>query len=141
MEIYATESDTVTVHYRARTRDGGVIEDTSGRKPLVLNLSDDQFLPAFRKQIVGMTPGETKTIILEAEESFGLRDYRYQMTVPRECLPSGAAQGDQISTTIQGEELNLWIVQLNKQEATLDMNHPLAGESLELSIQLVSVNT
>ncbi len=141
MQNEAKESDTVTIHYRASTRDGGVIEDTSSRKPLVLNLTNEQFLPQFRKQIIGMHPGEMKTIKLVPQESFGLRDHLRQLTVPRNCLPSGIQKGDQLSTTIQGHEVNAWVVQLEKAEATLDTNHPLAGEPLELRVQLLSIET
>lgn len=139
MQKIAIETDTVTIHYRASTRDGGVIEDTSGRKPLVMNLADEHFLPLFRKQIIGMQPGQEKTIKLDPHESFGLRDHLRQMTVPRGCLPSGIQKGDQLSTTIQGYAVNAWVVQLGEEEATLDTNHPLAGEPLELSVQMISI--
>ncbi len=140
MSITAAQNDTVTVHYCASTRDGGVIEDTNNRKPLVFSLDDETFLESFRQQIVGMEPGETKTILLDPEQSFGLRDHRRQLTVPVNGLPSGIHQGDQLATSIGESEVNVWVVQINGDEATLDTNHPLAGETLKLTIELVAIN-
>jgi len=140
MAEFATQSDTVTVHYRASTRDGGVIEDTTHRKPLVLKLDDERYLAAFRANIVGMQTGQSKAIHLEPEDGFGLRDHRRQFVVPDSCLPAGIRQGDQLTVAIDEADVNVWLVNLKDNEATLDTNHPLSGETLELEVQLVAID-
>lgn len=137
----ATLNDTVTVHYTARSRDGGVIEDTVNRKPLVLNLNDPNYTEAFRNTIVGMHSGEQKTVVLSPEQIFGYRDHDRQITVPLNGLPAGSREGDQLCATIQNEEVDVWIVQFSEKEAVLDANHPLAGETIEYEVQLVSIDT
>ncbi len=135
----ATYNDTVTIHYITRTRDGGVIEDTTNRKPLTINLSDSRYTEAFRKSILGMQPGTSKTVIADPEQIFGYRDHNRQVAVPLSALPSGVQEGDQLAATIQDEEIDVWVVQLSEDEAVLDTNHPLAGETIEYTVQLISI--
>jgi len=139
MSQTAAYNDTVTVHYVTRTREGGVIENTTNRKPLVLNLSDPGYTEAFRKSILGMQSGTEKTVLADPEQIFGYRDHNRQIAVPLSGLPSGIQEGDQLTATIQNEEIDAWVIQLSEDEAVLDTNHPLAGETIEYTIQLVSI--
>ncbi len=141
MSQSAAYNDTVTVHYTTRTRDGGVIEDTTNRKPLVLNLSDPHYTEAFRKSILGMQPGMQKTVIADPDQIFGYREHNRQISVPLSGLPSGIREGDQLTATIQNEEVDVWVVQLSEDEALIDTNHPLSGETIEYTIQLVSIES
>ena len=136
----ATINDTVTIHYTAHTRDGGLIEDTLKRKPLVLNLNDEQYAQALRSHIVGMHAGEQKTVLLDPENIFGYRDNNHQLTVPLSGLPAGIREGDQLCATIQNEEVDVWVVRIADEEAILDANHPLSGETIEYTIQLVAID-
>ncbi len=139
MSQAATYNDTVAVHYVTRTRDGGVIENTMNRKPLILNLSDSRYTEAFRKSILGMQPGTEKTVIADPEQVFGYRDHSRQVSVPLSALPSGIQEGDQLAVIIRDEEIDAWVVQLTDDEAVLDTNHPLAGETIEYTIHLLSI--
>jgi len=140
MKQIAGWQDVVTIHYTARTRDGGIVEDTTPRKPLTLPLDDDQYLPALRNELIGMSPGETKVLSLPAESVFGQRNHRMQMSVPLTALPSGIQEGEQLSVEIEGSPLDVWIIQVANGEAILDTNHPLAGESVEFTVKLISID-
>jgi len=141
MNHRATHNDTVTIHYTTRTCEGGVIEDTMNRKPLVLNLSDQMYADALRNSILGMQPGEEKRVVVPAEHLFGHRDHHRQLSVPLRGLPAGIREGAQLSVTLQGKEVDVWVVQLLQDEAVLDTNHPLAGETIEYTIRLLSILT
>ncbi len=135
----ATPEDIVTLHYIARTSDGGVIEDTTHRKPVTFRLDDACYLDSLRQAVVGMAPGERKTIRLDPGRAYGERDHRMQLNVPLAALPTGIQDGDQLSVTVNDQELDVWVAQVNTQEAVLDINHPLAGEILEFTIDLLSI--
>ncbi|MCA8983233.1 MAG: FKBP-type peptidyl-prolyl cis-trans isomerase [Planctomycetaceae bacterium] len=141
MKHSATLQDTVTIHYSARTREGGVVEDTSHRRPLTLRLDDPRYLRSLREAIVGMIPGDTKTIRLEPEQVFGRRDHRMQLNIPLTALPAGIQEGEQLSVQIDEQEIDVWVVHVTQDEAVLDINHPLAGESLEYTIHLISMES
>jgi peptidylprolyl isomerase len=88
------------------------------------------------QQVATMHPGETKTFPLSAEEGFGPYDETKIQTVPPAELPLDAREGDTIAnpagTTAR-------IVRILPEKALLDLNHPLAGKPLLVSLQIVTV--
>ncbi|MEO7859661.1 MAG: FKBP-type peptidyl-prolyl cis-trans isomerase [Nitrospirales bacterium] len=88
------------------------------------------------QQVAGMRPGEVRTFALSAEEGFGPYDETKIQTVPPAELPLDAREGDTIAnpagTTAR-------IVRILPEKALLDLNHPLAGKPLLVSLQIVTV--
>jgi len=135
----AGPTDRVTIHYAAQTRDGGVVEDTFGRRPLTIALDDPRFLKPLRDGLLGCRVGQSKTFTLEADQVFGVRDNRMQLRVPLSSLPGGIREGEQLTVDVEGDELDVWVVQLNGSEAVLDVNHPLAGEPLQYRVEVLAI--
>jgi len=88
------------------------------------------------QRIAGMRPGEATSFPLSAEEGFGLYDETKIQAVPPAELPLDAREGDTIAnpagTTAR-------IVRILPEKALLDLNHPLAGKPLLVSLQIVTV--
>ncbi|MBR9803175.1 hypothetical protein GYB59_16445 [bacterium] len=135
----AGPTDRVTIHYAAETRDGGVVEDTFGRRPLTIALDDPRFLKSLREGLLGSQVGQTKTLSLEPDQVFGVRDNRMQLRVPLTALPGGIREGEQLTVQVDGAELDVWVVQLNTNEAVLDVNHPLAGEAMQYRVEIIAI--
>ncbi|WP_237226597.1 peptidylprolyl isomerase [Rubinisphaera sp. JC750] len=135
----AGPTDRVTIHYAAETRDGGVVEDTFGRRPLTIALDDPRFLKSLREGLLGSQVGQTKTLSLEPDQVFGVRDNRMQLRVPLTALPGGIREGEQLTVQVDGAELDVWVVQLNTNEAVLDVNHPLAGEAMQYRVEILAI--
>jgi peptidylprolyl isomerase len=88
------------------------------------------------ERIAGMHPGEATSFPLSAEEGFGPYDETKIQAVPPAELPLDAREGDTIAnpagTTAR-------IVRILPEKALLDLNHPLAGKPLLVSLQIVNV--
>ena len=88
------------------------------------------------QQAAGMHPGETKTFPLSAEEGFGPYDDTKIQTVPPAELPLDAREGDTIANPVG---TTARIVRILPEKALLDLNHPLAGKPLVVSLQIVTI--
>src|SRR6266513_3142093 len=53
-----------------------------------------EIFPALEREVVGMKPGEEKSVRLSPEEGFGLHDDWKKLNVPKTLLPFGAKEGD-----------------------------------------------
>ena len=88
------------------------------------------------QRIAGMRPGEVTTFPLSAEEGFGPYDETKIQTIPPAELPLDAREGDTIAnpagTTAR-------IVRILPEKALLDLNHPLAGKPILVSLQIVTI--
>ncbi len=92
--------------------------------------------PGFEQQVAGMHPGERKTFSLSAEEGFGPYDETKLQTIPIEQLPLEAREGDRI---IDPAGRTARIVRIQPETAVLDINHPLAGKPLNVTLQIVRI--
>ena len=103
---------------------------------------DQDLVPAFEKALIGMHPGEKKTILLTSENAFGQYSEELIATVKRENLPKDlqVKVGDKLQ--IQEPDGSLVFVKVQKltdSEVVFDANHPLAGKDLTFNIELIEI--
>jgi peptidylprolyl isomerase len=109
---------------------------------MTFKLGEAILFPQIDEAIVGMTPGEKKTITIAAADAFGEYDKEFIFTVPRSDLPSDMVPevGDELALTNEDdEEIDVVVLELTDEEVTFDSNHPLAGEDVTFEIELVSI--
>jgi FKBP-type peptidyl-prolyl cis-trans isomerase 2 len=92
--------------------------------------------PALEERMAGMHPGEVKTFPLSAEEGFGPYDDTKVRTIPPSDLPFDAREGD---TVDDGTGKAARIIRILPEKAVLDLNHPLAGKPLMVTLQIVTI--
>ena len=132
--------------YSDESCDDGCDDDDCGcghaSGPMTFKLGEAILFPQIDEAIVGMTPGEKKTITIAAADAFGEYDKEFIFTVPRSDLPSDMVPevGDELSLTNEDdEEIDVVVLELTDEEVTFDSNHPLAGEDVTFEIELVSI--
>lgn len=138
----AKEGDTVRVHYTGKLDDGSVFDSSQGRDPLEFTLGGGQVIPGFEQAILGMQPGESKTVTIESGEAYGARREELTLQVGRNQLPPDMEpQVGQRLQMQQGEQtVVVRITGVDAETVTLDANHPLAGQDLTFELELVEVD-
>jgi peptidylprolyl isomerase len=132
--------DVVRVHYTARLSDGTEFDSTASRGPLELEIGAGQVLPGLDRRIDGMTVGELSTVTVPAEEAYGLRDEARVQSVPRSAVPEGTEIGTRLqANTPDGGKVSLTVVELDDERATVDANHPLAGQDVVVDVEVVEI--
>jgi len=86
--------------------------------------------------MAGMHPGESKTFPLSAEEGFGSHDETKIQSIPTGDLPLVAREGDTI-TDDAGRHAR--IIRILPDKTLIDLNHPLAGQPLMITLQIVTI--
>jgi len=139
----AKAGDTVKVHYTGTLDDGTIFDSSEEREPLEFQLGGGQVIPGFEDAVVGMNVGDIKTTRISSEEAYGLHDEDMVLTVPREQFPPDIEpELDQQLQLRQpdGSSFVVTIIDITEDNVTLDGNHPLAGEALTFTIQLVEIS-
>lgn len=138
----AKMGDSVFIHYFCRRQDGTPLETTLQGPPVELTLGEGLLLPALEKLVVGMAPGESRSIVLPPEKAFG--DYRDELVgeVRRDHLAEDVEPQPgmmvEVSAPDEDEPMQGVIVEIIGDEAVvIDGNHPLAGETLEYEVRFV----
>ena len=138
----AKYGDTVKVHYTGRLDDGTVFDTSANGEPLQFTIGSGQIIPGFEQAVVGMNPGESKTVKIPAEDAYGQRREDLIIEVEKSQLPEGLKPevGLQLqSRQPDGRIVVLTIADMTESHVTLDANHPLAGKDLTFDIQLVEI--
>jgi peptidylprolyl isomerase len=132
----AKKGDKVKVEYTGTFEDGKVFD----KGPLEFEIGAGQLIPGFDNAVIGMKPGQEKNVKIKPVDAYGEVDPRLVQKAPANQLPAGAKEGMMLMINLpNGMKIPAKIVGLTDAEATLDMNHPLAGKTLNFKIKLVSI--
>lgn len=138
----AKEGAKVKVNYTGKLDSGEVFDSSADREPLEFVVGQGQIIPGFEKAVIGMEPGESKTVKVEPEEAYGERTDERIFEVPREELPEDIEP--QIGQRLQvrhpeGQSFVVAVAEVTEDHVKLDANHPLAGQNLTFDIDLLEV--
>jgi FKBP-type peptidyl-prolyl cis-trans isomerase 2 len=138
----AKTGDTVKVHYTGKLNDGTVFDTSADRSPLEFKVGEGQLIPDFEKAIVGMSPGETKTVQIPSDKAYGPRREEMVLEVGKTEFPEGLEP--RIDQRLQvrhqdGQVFEVTVTAVSEASVKLDANHPLAGKDLTFDIQLAEI--
>lgn len=133
--------DTVSVHYTGKLDDGTVFDSSlnQGRQPLTATLGQNQLIKGFENALIDMEVGEKKTIKIESHNAYGPVVQEMVVEVPKSNLPEGVVVGQMLQAHTPQGPVNVKVIELNEDSATLDGNHPLAGKDLTFDLELLEI--
>jgi peptidylprolyl isomerase len=137
-----TENSTILVEYVASLHDGSVFAKTPDDMPKKINVSSPDIVKGLREGIIGMRKGETRVIIVDPEDGYGLRDESKRTFVSNESIPENFIPriGKILRMNDAGGNLIIGIIiNINNDGVELDTNHLLAGKELVYNIKVVEI--
>jgi len=162
----AKQGDKVKIDYTGTLEDGSIFDSTLENEcdpdecgcdeesddcgddcgceagPMVLTIGAGELFPLIDEALIGMAPGEKKTVVIPAQDAFGDYDKERVFSVPRSDLPDDLdpVVGDELVLTNEDEEeLGVAVIEINEENVTFDANHPLAGEVLTFEVTLLEI--
>jgi len=138
----AKSGDTVKVHYAGKFVDGTVFDSSVDRGPLEFTIGSGQLIARFEEAVIGMKPGESKTITILAEEAYGPRYEELVFEIDRSQISNdGQLEIGSVvnfySPLIGG--MKAVVIAVSGSTVTIDANHPLAGEDLAFDVELIEI--
>jgi FKBP-type peptidyl-prolyl cis-trans isomerase 2 len=138
----AKQGDTVNVHYTGKLEDGTVFDSSVGREPLQFTIGGSEVIPDFEQAVVGMTPGESKTVKIPHQRAYGPHRNEMMLVAGRDKFPPDFQP--EIGQHLQlcqddGYTFFVTVTEVSETSVILDANHPLAGKDLTFDMQLVEV--
>lgn len=141
-----TESAYLTLHYRLATADGTDLITTFAGNPATLMMGSGQLAPFLETCLMGLPEGTHQTFQLAPAQAFGERNPELVRDVSRATLDENSAPGAdyQIGDLVDfaapgGGRFAGVLRQFGEDAVTFDFNHPLAGQSLQFEVRLISV--
>ena len=136
------EGDTILVLFSSRTSKGVPFESQEDSGPETVTVGQGKINPEFEKAIIGMMPGEKKTVELACEKAYG--KYRKSLVLrlkkKRLNLTGEPQQGEYLKISPEGKEAGfVKVLKVTNTSIVVDANHPMAGEDMIYELELVDI--
>ena len=132
---------TVTVHYKLFSADNRLLYESE--EPLTFTVGEDDILPAFEVNILGLEPGQKHRFTLMPEEAYGPYQEELIFTLSRQQLMDDGEDivpGQTLTLfTPEGESLTVNVLEVTESTIKVDANHPLAGQTLIYEVEVLNV--
>ncbi|MBU1201435.1 MAG: peptidylprolyl isomerase [Nanoarchaeota archaeon] len=138
------KGDKVKVEYEGSFDDGTVFDSSKNHgKPLEFEVGASKVIKGFEDAMIGMKKGEEKKITLKPVDAYG--DYNPELVkeVPKEQLPKDHELKPGMILLMglpNGVQVPVKIAEVNDKTATLDLNHPLAGKTLNFKLKVLEIS-
>jgi len=131
----------VALHYTLRNDGGETIDSSSGGEPLAYIHGNGSILPALEAALEGRESGEKFDLRLAAKDGYGERQAALVQVVQRKALATiGKIKvGTQFHAQVPGGARVMTITAVDKDDVTIDGNHPLAGVDLNFNVEVLEV--
>ena len=118
-----------------------IIDSNVEKEPITFSYGSGQIISGLESRIIDMNEGETRTIKVPANEAYGEYDETLTQIAPIEDFEGINLE---IGMTLEGEDenneiLRATVIDVTKEDVTVDYNHPLAGCELEFKVIIKSI--
>ena len=131
----------VTIDYVLSDEKDIIIDSSKESGPLIYMHGSGNLIPGLESSLKGKTTGEKFTVTIPPEKGYGTRDDSFVHVFPKEHF--NEIENIQVGMDIQIQEGNssqvMSIIKIENDEVTLDGNHPLAGKTLTVEIDVKEV--
>jgi len=136
-----SEGKTVAITYTLRLDSGETVDSNVGQEPLVYTHGEEQLIFGLEQALIGKQAGDSLKVSVSPEDGYGAVSDDALLEVPIDHLPEEARETGAVLTAVgpEGQELQGVVTGIGETTATLDFNHPLAGEMLHFEVTIVSV--
>lgn len=139
MEIAADR--VVLIHYTLKDDKGAVIDSSAGGEPLAFIQGHGNLVSGLEKALEGRKDGDSVVVSVAPEEGYGRHDAALIQRVPKRSM-QGAGEikkGMQFQARTEDGMRVFTVTAIVGDMVTLDGNHPLADQTLNFDVQVVSV--
>lgn len=133
----------VLINYSIALTNGTVIESNLDDDALQITMGNDDITEGMELAIFGLQEGDKQTLTLTPEQGFGVRDEDNIHDMPLTDFPVDLPPEIGLSYSFespQGDEIPGTVTKLKSDSVEVDFNHPLAGQEIVFSVEILGVN-
>lgn len=136
-----TKDAVVSFHYTLSNQAGEEVESTRGEEPSLCLIGADNILPGLEQAMMNKQSGDSFNITLEPYLAYGMyQDSKKDRISAKYLKHEGKLKPGKVVkiNTNQGFKTGT-ILKVGKFSVDVDMNHPLAGQSISFEIAIINV--
>jgi len=133
------KGDKIKVEYEGRFEDGEVFDASEKHgKPLEFEAGAGMVVKGFDDAVIGMEDDEEKEVTIKPEDAYGEKTNEAIQRVSLRMMPPGIEVGTELEVPLEdGQAMPAVVVEIKEDMVKIDMNHPLAGQTLIFKIKII----
>lgn len=132
----------VGLAYTLKNSDGEELDSAGAGDPLQYLHGVGQIVPGLEKALEGLLIGSTKDVVVPPTEGYGEHVPQLKIKTEMSMFPKDVEVkiGMQFTADLgDGKHQNFTVEKIEGDEVFIDGNHPLAGQTLHFSIEVLSI--
>ena len=136
-----TKEKVVEIHYTLKNNDGKIIDSSEGQAPLMFLQGFGNIIPGLEKALEGKQKGDKVDVVIPPEEAYGVRQIDLIQKAPLSAFEDSSQIKVGAQFQMYGEHgpVIATVTAVDVDGAILDLNHPLAGETLHFNVSVETV--
>ncbi|AVI64646.1 peptidylprolyl isomerase [Shewanella sp. WE21] len=136
-----TQHSAVTIHYRLSDQEGRLLEDSFDSEPMLYLHGTENLIPGLEAALDGKSKGEKLDVTISAEEAYGPYHDGLRQAVPLEAFGDieDIVPGMRFIAETEMGQRPVQVMEVKDDVVIVDGNHPLAGQSLNFSVEILDV--
>lgn len=142
MSLLIGENSVVSLHYKLTDDAGNVLDSSEGAEPLAYLHGAGNILPGLEKALAGKGEGDALHVRIEPAEGYGEINPEGIKTIERSAF--GGVDSVEVGMAFEakapdGTTQRIVVKKVEGEHVTIDLNHPLAGVTLNFDIRIMGV--
>lgn len=128
----------VSMDYKL-TVNGEVLDSSDGTDPLEFLQGHQNIVPGLERELYGMKIGDSKQVTVAPEDGYGPVDKDAFLEISRDEFPEDIPLEVGVELDLRDEDgdvMSATISNVQGDLVELDLNHPLAGETLQFDVKI-----
>jgi FKBP-type peptidyl-prolyl cis-trans isomerase SlyD len=141
---FAVANDMVVgMAYELRLDDGDVIDDAQDNEPFEFIQGHGDVIRGLEEALFGLKVGDVKKVRVLPADGYGVPDPEAFVLVPLSSFPDELELGEGMVLAMRDKDtdqsVEAFVTELREDGVLMDLNHPLAGETLFFDVEIVSL--
>ena len=128
--------------FEIAAKEAGIYDPNRVYEPVTMVYGNDPLFPGLQEALLGMKIGEIKNIRIPPQKAYGERIEGSTAIMPKEEISNYNSLKINDIVTIaapNGSRINAYVKEIGEENVTLDLNHHLAGQFVQFSIIIISI--
>jgi len=138
-----SKNSVVSFDYTLKNNEGLVMDSSEGRAPLVYLHGVGALIPGLENQLEGLEKDASVSVTIQPEDAYGRRNEDMVHKVSKSGFQGDDEMqvGMQVQLDTENGPMIATVSNIEGEEVTLDMNHPLADMVLHFDVVIKGVRT
>ena len=136
-----SDKKVVGIHYILKDYNGEIIDSSEGQSPLVYIQGSGNVISGMEQALINKEAGDKLHVVIKPEDAYGIRDGSLVKSVPISNFQNqiDVKEGIQYRAETSDGMRVATVTKIENEIVTVDMNHPLADETLHFDVEITEV--